>query len=162
MSDVITMLHRSEPMNRNRHLAAVFLLALVGGINACTGMRAGPPPPYPDQPRPLSSFGVEFVPAGSERYPSTETSDVVRFRNVLQYPGESERVLSETGKPTRPYVKIGEVKFGLNWYYSSNIRELINTHVPRVGGDAVLVYHAYPGGAVAMNFKRGEQVYYQS
>jgi len=110
----------------------------------------------------LSSFSVEFVPTGSERYPSTETSEIVRFRNVLHYPGEPERVLSEIGKPTRPYVKIGELKFGLDWYYSSNIRELVNTHVPRVGGDAVLVYHAYSGGATAMNVKLGAQIFYQS
>lgn len=148
-------------MNRSRHLAVIFLLALVGGISACTWVPVGPPP-YPDEPQPLSSFEVEFVPAGSERYPSTETSEVVRFRNVLQYPGEPESVLSEPGKPTRPYVEIGVLKFGLDWYYSSNIRELINTHVPRVGGDAVLVYHAYPGGAAAMDVERGEQIYYQS
>ncbi len=149
-------------MNRNRYFAAIFLLALVGGINACTTLRAGSPPLFPDEPKPLSSFGVEFVPAGSEQYPPTETREVVRFKNVVQYPGEPERVLSETGKPTRPYVKVGELKFGLNWYYSSNIRELINTHVPRVGGDAVLVYHAYPGGATGINAKRREQVFYQS
>lgn len=86
----------------------------------------------------------------------------MRFKNVLQYPGEPESVLSEPGEPTRPYVEIGVLKFGLAWYYSSNIRELINTHVPRVGGDAVLVYHAYPEGAAAMDVERGEQIYYQS
>jgi hypothetical protein len=40
---------------------------------------------------------------------------------------------------SRPYVFIGELKFKENWYDSSNITELVNTHVPRVGGDAVLV-----------------------
>jgi len=125
-------------------------------------MQGRPPPPFPSEPQPLSSFAVEFVPEGSERYSPTETRDIVRFRNVLQYPGEPERALSEVGSPTRPYVKIGELKFGLNWYYSSNIRELMNAHVPRVGGDAVLVYHAYPGGAAAMDIKQGAQIFYQS
>jgi len=120
------------------------------------------PPDPPREPQPPSSFSVEFTALGSERYGPTDAKDIVRFRNVLHHPGEPDSVLSEVGKPTRPYVKIGELKFGLNWYYSSNIRELINTHVPRVGGDAVLVYHAYSGGATGMDLKRGQQVFYQS
>jgi len=177
--DVIKMLRRGKPMNRDLHLATILLpYIFFGSINAIAAQpittapgdpsfawvwstQSRPPDP-PREPQPLSSFKVEFTALGSQTFGPTETKEIVRFRNVLHPPGEPERVLSETGKPTRPYVEIGELKFGLNWYYSSNIQELINTHVPRVGGDAVLVYHAHSGGATARDTKMGRQAFYQS
>ena len=91
-------------------------------------------------------------------------TEVRRFKNVLHWRGEPDQIRGDEA-PTRPYVIIGELKFKENWYDSSNITELVNTHVPRVGGDAVLTYHAYqkavalvknPDGAASRN------VYYQS
>jgi len=125
----------------------------------------GSAPPPPREPKPSSSFNVEFLPASAERHPPTSTEDVKRYRNVVRYKGEPDSIRSDE-KPTRPYVRVGELRFGLDWYYSSNIRELINLHVPRVGGDAVLVYYAYPGGAAAQmkNAETGQMidVFYQS
>ena len=102
--------------------------------------------------------------AGAERFPPTEVTEVRRFKNVLHWRGEPDQIRGDEA-PTRPYVIIGELKFKENWYDSSNITELVNAHVPRVGGDAVLTYHAYqkavalvknPDGAASRN------VYYQS
>jgi hypothetical protein len=103
----------------------------------------------PDRPQPVSSFSVEFVPAGAERYPPTDVKEVRPFENVVHYPGTSDETRL-FGSPTRPYIKIGELRFGEAWYSSSNIRELSNMHVPRVGGDAVLVQNFYQTAAAMM------------
>jgi len=118
----------------------------------------------PSTPLPSSAFSVEFVPAGAEQYPPTDVEEVKRFKNVLYWLGEADLIRGDE-KPARPYIKIGELRFGEDWYYSSNIAELVNTHVPEIGGDAVLVYHAYQiANAVMTNDETGAsaQVFYQS
>lgn len=157
-------------MNSLKLLSAVALsFFVIANLYGCSGnLSVGSAPPYPHEPPPLSFYSVEFVPADTKRYPPTHTKDVKRYRNVSHYSKNSE-VLSEVltdEKTTRPYVRVGELRFGLNWYYSSNIKELIDTHVPRVGGDAVLVYHAYDGGAAALvrdeTTGKMKNVFYQS
>lgn len=139
-----------ENVNRLELIAPIALsFFLIASLNGCSGnLSVGSAPPYPHEPPPLSFYSVEFVPADTKRYPATRAKDVKRYRNVVHYSGKSEIRTDE--KPTRPYVRVGELRFGLNWYYSSNIKELIDTHVPRIGGDAVLVYNAYDGGAAAL------------
>jgi hypothetical protein len=158
---------------RNRHfgplLLALVALLLAGScasgpqsmLASSTG--AAPPPP-PDNPLPASSFSVEFVPVGTEHYPPTDAKDVVRFKNVLHWPGQPDEVLGDVQPTTRPYVRVGELRFGQSWYYHSNIKELVDTHVPRVGGDAVLVYHANQTSVARVHIQSGtpEEVYFQS
>jgi hypothetical protein len=128
-------------------------------------VRSGEAPPLPpDDPPPASSFSVEFVPAGTEHYPPTEAKDVARFKNILHWPGQPDEVMGEVQSTTRPYVRVGELRFGQAWYYHSNIKELVDTHVPRVGGDAVLVYHAYQTSVAQVHLQSGhpEDVYFES
>ena len=109
-------------------------------------------------------FSVRFVPAGAERFPPTDVTEVPRFNKVLHWRGEPDLTRGDE-VPSRPYVIIGELKFKENWYDSSNITELVDTHVSRVRGDAVLTYHAYPRAvALVKNPDGGESrnVYYQS
>jgi len=118
----------------------------------------------PTRPQALSTFSVQFVPAGVDRYPPTDVQDVHSFKAVLHWPGSPDLIRRDE-KPARPYKVVGELRFGENWYYESNIKELVNTHVPRVGGDAVLVYHAYQSKSAWMkNPDSGDfnNVYFQS
>ena len=143
-------------------VASVPVLFIALTILGCDVLEARSLPP--DRPQPASSFTVEFVPAGAEHFPPTDVKEVQRFKNVLHWHGKPDLIRGDES-PSRPYVIIGELKFKDNWYYSSNITELINTHVPRVGGDAVLVYHAYQKASGMMkNPDSGElrDVYYQS
>lgn len=150
---------------KSRRFALIVLapVALLLGGACASGPLSGPNSLPPKNPLPASSFSVEFVPAGPEGYPPTDTKDVVRFKNVLHWPGEPD-VVKGTAEPTRPYVRLGELRFGENWYYSSNIKELVDTHVPRVGGNAVLVYHANQTGVAQARLDGGkpEDVYFQS
>ncbi len=140
--------------------AKLLRVALSASGSAVSQSRSVPP----STPLPSSAFSVEFVPAGAEQYPPTDVEDVKRFKNVLYWLGEADLIRGDE-KPARPYIKIGELRFGEDWYYSSNIAELVNTHVPEIGGDAVLVYHAYQiASAVMTNDETGAsaQVFYQS
>jgi hypothetical protein len=140
-------------------LLPLFVVLMIGG---CAAGQLRPKPP--DRPQPESSFRVEFVPAGAEQYPPTDVKEVWWFKIIHSWPGASDSIPRDE-TPVRPYVKTGELRFGENWYYNSNITELVNTHVPRVGGDAVLVYHAHQtASAMTKSTASGkfENVYYQS
>lgn len=144
------------------HGATILTLFVVLTIGGCAVGRSRSIPP--DRPQPVSSFSVEFLPTGAERYPPTDVKEVWRFKMILHWPGQPD-LIPRDEKPARPYVKIGELRFGENWYYDSNIMELANTHVPRVGGDAVLVYHAYQTASAMMKSPdsgKFKDVYYQS
>ena len=80
----------------------------------------------PDRPQPVSSFSVEFVPAGAERYTPTDLKEVRLFKMLLHFPGTPDLIRRDE-RPARPYVRIGELRFGENWYYDTNIMELVNT-----------------------------------
>ena len=137
-------------------------LLVVLSAGGCALSRQGSIPP--STPLPSSAFSVEFIPTGAERYPPTDVEEVKRFKNVLHWTGQPDSIRGDE-KPARPYVQIGQLRFGENWYYSSNISELINTRVPEIGGDAVLVYHAYQTSSAMMkNENTGvfEDVYFQS
>lgn len=147
-----------KPFTNIRLVLAALALA------ACAGGPSPSPIPLPPQAAaPASSFAVEFVPARSEPYPPTDAKNVVRFKNLLHWPGKPDLVRGDA-QPTRPYVRVGELRFGESWYHASNIKEIVDTHVPRVGGDAVLVYHAYQRSVAQVQGEGGkpEDVYYQS
>ncbi len=151
-------------MNPRRVRSLLLVLAVLPLGGACAGPSSSAPSQLPpERPLPASSFEVEFVPAGPEVYPPTDTKDVVRFKNVLSWPGKPDLVRGDQ-QPTRPYVRVGELRFGEGWYYSSNIKDLVDTHVPRVGGDAVLVYHAQQTSVAQVRGAGGdpEDVYFQS
>jgi|ERR1700690_176947 hypothetical protein len=153
-------------MKESRRLRTT-LLALFA-VLTIWGCAVGQPRSIPpDRPQPVSSFSVEFIPAGTERYTPTDVKEVWPLKThkiILHYPGLPDLIRRDE-KPARPYVEIGELRFGENWYYEGNIMELVNTHVPRVGGDAVLVYHAYQTAAANMKSPdsgKFQNVYYQS
>jgi hypothetical protein len=149
---------------RNGRASLVLSLAVLSLAVGCASATEAPALPLPPvSPRASSSFSAEFVPAGTERYSPTDTKDVVRFKNLLHWPGKPDLARGDA-QPTRPYVRVGELRFGEGWYHSSNIQELVDTHVPRVGGDAVLVYHAYQRSVAQVQGEGGspEDVYFQS
>ena len=100
-------------MKEHKGVGATFLaLFVVLTIGGCTVMQSRPN--VPTRPQPLSSFSVEFVPAGAERYPPTDVTKVKSFKAVLNYPGLPDEIRGGNEKPTRPYVKVGELRFGKN------------------------------------------------
>ena len=110
---------------------------------ACT--MSSPRPAPPAKPQPLSAFQVEFTPAGPERYPATNATEVERFKTISHWPGAPDKV-SDEEKPSRPYVLVGKLHFPLAWHHlESGVswcpaeEELIATNVRAVGGDAILL-----------------------
>ena len=110
---------------------------------ACT--MSSPRPAMPAEPQPLSAFKVEFTPAGPERYPATNATEVERFKTIAHLPGGQDNV-SDAEKPSRPYVLVGKLHFPLAWHHlESGVswcpaeEGLIAANVRAVGGDAILL-----------------------
>jgi len=147
-------------VNRIGILARTGLIVLVTVvIQAC--VTASLPPVHP---QPITSFDVKFVPVNNERYSPTNVTDVKRYKNILRSPGLKDLIRGDEN-PIRPYKIIGKMYLGENWYYSKNIKELIDKHVPLVGGDAVLTYEAMQTkSAIVKDSETGQFVnaYYQS
>jgi len=119
------------------------------GLTACapqsTFSRSDPPPP-PSKPLPIGAFAVKFIPAGSQTYSPTDATRIKTYKVVLYLFDDPPKVRRDE-KPTRPYVVIGKLQFGKNWYTSENLTELEEKHVPLVGGDAVLTWSNHQIGA---------------
>jgi hypothetical protein len=121
----------------------LFFALLPAATIACATGPSFPPPP--ERPQPLSSFAVEFTPASAQRYPSTDITEVKRYKTIARWPGEPDWV-SETEEPTRPYEVVGKLHFPIAWHYleegvsSCPAQDgLIVHHVRAVGGQAVLL-----------------------
>ena len=123
----------------NLKTAVVSILVLIG-VTACAAQLPFPPPP--SQPLPITAFAVKFTPAGGQTHSPTTTSRIERYKIVLNL-GSSPPEVRRDQKPTRPYVTIGKLWFGENWYTDKNLDELLQRHVPAVGGDAVLTVSIY-------------------
>ena len=121
-------------------VASLSILVLLG-LTACAPQStfSSDPPPPPSKPLPISAFAVKFTPAGSLTYPPTDATGIKTYKVVLYLFDDPPKVRREE-KPTRPYVVIGKLHFGKNWYTSENLTELEEKHVPQVGGDAVLTF----------------------
>jgi len=132
-------------------VASLGILVLLG-LTACapqsTFSRSDPPPP-PSKPLPISAFAVKFTPAGSLTYPPTDATGIKTYKVVLYLFDDPPKVRRDE-KPTRPYVVIGKLQFGKNWYTSENLTELEEKHVPQVGGDAVLTWSNHQRGAAVI------------
>jgi hypothetical protein len=133
-------------------VASLGILVLLG-LTACapqsTFSRSDPPPPPPSKPLPISAFAVKFTPAGSLTYPPTDATGIKTYKVVLYLFDDPPKVRRDE-KPTRPYVMIGKLHFGKNWYTSQNLAELEKKHVPQVGGDAVLTWSNHQRGAAVI------------
>ena len=105
------------------------------GLTACAPQfsRSDPPPP-PSKPLPISAFAVKFTPAGSQTYSPTGATGIKTYKVVLYLFDDPPKVRRDE-TPTRPYVMVGKLQFGKNWYTSQNLTEQEEKHVPQVGGD---------------------------
>jgi hypothetical protein len=129
-------------------VAALSVLALLG-VAACTARspfaRSAPPPP-PSEPLPMSAFAVRFTPAEGQACSPTEASGIKAYRIVLHLFDRPPQVQRDE-RPSRPYVMIGRLQFGENWYTNKNLTELTEKHVPEIGGDAVFTVSIHQSAA---------------
>jgi hypothetical protein len=100
---------------------------------------------------------VRFTAAGSQTYPPTKEVETRAYRVVLHLGDTPPQVRRDT-KPTRPYITIGTLSFGENWYTGTNLRQLTEKYVSEVGGDAVLNWTIYQ--TAAMMLPEAGQLYY--
>lgn len=148
------------------HISLVVLALLVGCASVGDPIemlrrerarREGPPPP-PTEPLPITAFAVRFTPVGGETYPPTTSAAETRAYKVVLHLGSQPPQVRREEKPTRPYVTIGTLRFGENWYTGRNLDDLIEKHVPAVGGNAVLTWTIYQTAVAA--FPSVGQLYY--
>jgi hypothetical protein len=155
-----------------KHITVTLIVIIAGVMVGCAGnmvmavakgvSASGPLPP--NAPRSIDSFNVKFVPSTDIKYPPTITRPVIRYKNILHWPGAEDLVRGNEG-PKRTYVVIGQLYFGEDWYFEQNIDDLVAKFVPQYGGDAVLKYEAFQTKAALVtnqNTKTKMNVYYQS
>jgi hypothetical protein len=139
-----------------RKVTMVVLCSGLLGMTACTTQSPFPRSdplregaPLPSKPLPISAFAVRFTPAVSETYPPTKEVETRPYRVVL-YLGSTPPQVRRDTKPSRPYITVGTLSFGENWYTGKNLDELTEKYVSEVGGDAVLTWSIYQTAAMML------------
>ena len=142
-----------------RNIVFVTVLALLV-VTACSAQSRFPrsqPPVPPSKPLPAAAFTVKFVSAGNQTYPPTKETERRAYR-VVWHIGSGQEEFRRNETPTRPYMIIGRLYFGENWYTDKNLEELRNKYVPEVGGDAILTWEVFQTSA-AFLFEVGDLYY---
>jgi hypothetical protein len=128
-------------------LVTIFTLLGITGCSIQSRFPRSDPPSLPPKPLPVTAFAVRFVPAGNQTYPPTKATDIKLYRIVLHTASRPEGTTRRDEKPSRPYITVGKLYFGENWYTGKNLDELTEKYVPEVGGDAVLTWEIFQTGA---------------
>ena len=131
----------------NMVLVTIFTLLGITGCAIQSRFPRSDPPSLPSKPLPVTAFTVRFVPAGNQTYTPTKATDIKLYRIVLHTASRPEGTTRRDEKPSRPYITVGKLYFGENWYTGKNLDELTEKYVPEVGGDAVLTWEIFQTAA---------------
>ena len=122
-------------------------------VTACSTQsrfpRLHPPPLPPSMPLPATAFTVRFVPAENQTYIPTKATESRAYK-VVWHIGSGPKEIRRSEEPTKPYVVIGKLYFGENWYTDKNLEELRNKYVSEVGGDAILTWEVFQTSAAVL------------